>query len=400
MIEFPTTPEMAALEIETRRQSQARPRHAKGFGVAGWADRMGGFIAARPAWWTSLGALESKLAHSTLQQIEIDRPVYIAGLARSGTTILLESLARHPEVKTHRYRDFPFLFTPYLWNRWLDMVPRKAERPVERSHADGIAVTSESPEAFEEMLWMRFFPQLHDPASSAVLDGATENPAFETFYRDHIRKILAVRSGRRYVAKGNYNVTRLRYLAKLFPDARFLIPTRHPVWHIASLMKQDRLFVEGQLDNPRALPHLQRAGHFEFGLDRRPINTGDDQTVAEILDLWRQGNRTGELRGWARYWAMIHHHLADVFESDPALRQAGMLVSYEEICQSPRDTIAAILDHCGLDGDDGFIDILAAGFHFPNYYQPQFNAEELAAIAEETGEAAARFGYNSMTRLG
>src|SRR6185369_898095 len=108
MIEFPTAPDIALPEAATPKlEPRPRSRQPKGFEVAGWVDRMGGFIARRPEWWTSLGALETKLAHSTLQNIQIDRPVYIAGLARSGTTILLESLARHPEVKTHRYRDFP-----------------------------------------------------------------------------------------------------------------------------------------------------------------------------------------------------------------------------------------------------------------------------------------------------
>jgi hypothetical protein len=84
----------------------------------------------------------------------------------------------------------------------------QAIQPAERSHGDGIAVTSESPEAFEEPLWMAFFEGQHDPSASAVLDRRARCPAFERFYRDHIRKLLAVRGGRRYVAKGNYNLTR------------------------------------------------------------------------------------------------------------------------------------------------------------------------------------------------
>jgi hypothetical protein len=215
-----------------------RAPHAarKGFEVAPWMDRVGGFIERHPAWWIRLGSIETALLDGMLADVRIDRPIYVTGLARSGTTILLEALARHPEVATHRYRDFPLLFTPYLWNRWLDLVPRRPEQPAERSHGDGIAVTSDSPEAFEEPLWMAFFPGQHDPSRSAVLDRTVRNPAFERFYGEHIRKLLAVRGGRRYVAKGNYNLTRIGYLAKLFPDARFVIPVRDPVWHVASLM--------------------------------------------------------------------------------------------------------------------------------------------------------------------
>ncbi|WP_256206685.1 sulfotransferase [Pseudomonas sp. BAY1663] len=69
---------------------------------------------------------------------------------------------------------------------------------------------------------------------------------------------------------------RLGYLQRLYPDARFVLAIRDPVWHIASLIKQQRLFVAGERAEPRALEHMRRVGHYEFGLDRRPINVGDD----------------------------------------------------------------------------------------------------------------------------
>jgi hypothetical protein len=363
-----------------------------GFEVAPWMDRLGGFIERHIDWWIRVGSLETRLVESALVDVRIDRPIYVTGLPRSGTSILLESLARHPDVATHRYRDFPMLFTPYLWNRWLDLVPRKPEAPAERSHADGIVVTSESPEAFEEPLWMAFFPDQHDASISAVLDRGTRCPSFERFYRDHIRKLLAVRGRRRYVAKGNYNITRIAYLAKLFPDARFVIPVRDPVWHIASLMKQHRLFLDGQRDNPPARRHLHRVGHFEFGEERRPINIGNDAATAEIVELWRAGE---EVRGWARYWALVHHYIADLLESDAALRQAICVVRYEELCAEPQVTLTELLSHCGLPAVSAFLSDETGRFHPPTYYRPRFNPGELSIIAEETAEVARRFGYDA-----
>jgi hypothetical protein len=366
-------------------------RRRKGFGVAAWMDHAGGIIERHPSWWVKLGSIETGLMDSVLPA-RIDRPIYVTGLARSGTTILLETLARHPDVATHRYRDFPFLFTPYLWNRWLDLVPRKEERPAERSHGDGIAVTSESPEAFEEMLWMAFFSDQHVPSVSAILDRSTHNPAFERFYRNHIRKVLAVRGGRRYVAKGNYNLTRIGYLAKLFPDARFVIPVRDPVWHVASLMKQHRLFLEGQRDNPRAQRHLRRVGHFEFGQDRQPINVGDSAAAADIRDLWHAGE---EVRGWARYWSLVHSYIAGVIATEATLRQAIHVLRYEDLCATPRPIMAGLLSHCGLSDRSGFLADAAARFHQPTYYRPDFTPGDIAIIAEETAAAARLFGYDS-----
>ena len=54
-------------------------------------------------------------------------------------------------------------------------VYRSDAPPAERAHKDRILVTPDSPEAMEEVLWMRFFPAVHDEAASQVLDAATSN---------------------------------------------------------------------------------------------------------------------------------------------------------------------------------------------------------------------------------
>ena len=49
-----------------------------------------------------LGDLETGQLGERLEPIEIDRPVFITGLARSGTTILLNAFRRIEDVATHR----------------------------------------------------------------------------------------------------------------------------------------------------------------------------------------------------------------------------------------------------------------------------------------------------------
>ncbi|KXJ54874.1 MAG: hypothetical protein AXW12_01545, partial [Thalassospira sp. Nap_22] len=264
--------------------------NSNAFHVSGWDHWLSGLVSRHPQHWIRLGNFETKLAADAIEDIKIEKPIFIAGLARSGSTILLETLAGHADAATHRYRDYPPVFTPWLWNRFVDLAPGKKNVAVERTHADGINVTPESPEAFEEMIWMAFFNNLHEIGKSNVLDGHISNPAFEQFYRDHIRKLIHVRGGQRYVSKANYLVTRMEYLLSIFPDARFVLPVRDPVWHIASLIKQHKLFCAGEADNPRAIAHMQRVGHYEFGLDRRPINTGDLHETFAIMKLWTNGD--------------------------------------------------------------------------------------------------------------
>ena len=358
------------------------------FAVAGWVDRLGGHIERHPNLWIRLGDMESRFLRDDLAALHIEAPIYVAGLARSGSTFLLEALASHEDTVTHRYKDFPPVFTPYWWNRFLGFMPKKEATPAERAHKDGIVITEESPEAFEETLWMAFFPKLHDPRYSSMLGRDDENAGFTAFYRDHIKKLLAVRGGKRYLSKGNYNLTRLAFLQKTFEDARFVLPIRAPAWHIASLIKQHRLFRDGLADNRRALDHMRRVGHFEFGPDRRPIHVGDDRAIEAIQGLWAAGS---EVEGQARYWAHLHAKIADQLESDDTLRDAVLVVSYEDLCASPKPMVERLFAHCRLEISAGMANEIATRVQFPGYYQPNFSGTERAMIDEITGPVAERF---------
>jgi hypothetical protein len=365
-------------------------RAADGFQVARWIDAVGGFVNRRPRLWIALGNLETRLMADEIGATAVDRPIFISGLARAGSTILLEILARHPDVVSHRYQDYPLVFTPYWWNRLLERMPKREVPPAERTHRDGIAVGPTSPEAFEEVLWMAFFPHLHQAPQSEVLGDETSHPDFEAFYREHIRKLVRVRRGRRYLSKGNYNVTRLEYLQKLFPDARFVIPVRDPVWHIASLMKQHALFCKGCDRHPEAVRHLQRVGHFEFGLDRRPINAGDPARLSRVMDAWQRGD---EVEGWSLYWAQIYGYLADRLDANPALKDAALVVRFEDMCRAPHEILRRALAHCRLDAPSSWLEDQAEVIRFPSYYRPRFTEGDLVTIERHTADVARRFGY-------
>ena len=91
-----------------------------------------------------------------------------------------------------------------------------------------------------------------------------------------------MRGAERYVSKGNYILARLAYLLKIFPDARFVIPVRSPYTQIPSLMRQHRHLSESLTDNRKGRTRLKRVGLFETGLDRRPMNVGDDALTESI----------------------------------------------------------------------------------------------------------------------
>jgi hypothetical protein len=348
---------------------------------------LSGFVHRHPRLWTWLGNLESHSLRGEIDPVPIDRPIYVAGLARAGTTILLELLSRHPDVATHQYRDFPGQFVPLWWNRGRKSV---SSPPRERAHGDGLTVTEHSPEAMEEAIWMAFFDSLHDPRVNNIFDHTTSNLAFEGFYRDHIRKLLLARQRNRYVAKGNYNFTRFPYLRRLFPDAKFVAVIRHPRQHIASLIKEQRLFCAGETEYPRALAHMQRVGHFEFGFDRRAINVGDG-VAEQVHELWQRGE---EIRGTARYWASLYGWFANLLERDAELATAVQVVRYEDLCGNPHDVTASLLAHCELETSTALTEF-AGQIRPPTYYKVSFTDAEDCIIAEETEAIAQRFSYAS-----
>jgi hypothetical protein len=251
-------------------------------------------------------------------------------------------------------------------------------------------VTTESPDALEEMMWMAFFPRCHRPAVSAVLGADDRHPEFESFYDRHVRKLVLAERAGRYAAKNNYHVARLPYLLRLFPDARILIPVRAPVDHIASLFRLHRLFSTAQRAHPRALAYMRRSGHFEFGLDRRPVNLGDTPRVEQIREALARGD---EARGLGLYWDMVYGHLGRVLASDPAVRRASLVVRYEDITADPGATLRAVLRHCELPEADA-----VACRHAPRVRRPTsdptvFSDPERIAIREATAATAALWGY-------
>ncbi len=361
------------------------------FFVSAGTDLLSGMICGLPGFWSAVGNAESRFFADELAPIGIDRPIYVTGLARGGTTILLEALATAPGVASHRYRDFPLVLAPLVWDRIRAHMPSSQVSAAERAHGDGIMVTPDSPEAMEEVVWMAFFDQLHATGHCHVLGSDSVNPKFDRFYRDHLRKMLHARNGVRYVAKGNYNVTRLDYLLRLFPDARFVVPVRAPEAHIASLIKQQALFTRHCADNPRARRHLRRVGHFEFGPDRTAINTGDDAVAREIETLWAAGE---EVRGWALYWRSIYDFVLSRLDAGRALRAATLVVRFEDLCASPVETLWSIASHCGLEDPSVVLKDFAGRIQAPTYYRPEFSDQERATIQRQTGQSAARLGYD------
>jgi hypothetical protein len=349
--------------------------------LAQLAESAGGLLC-------SLGDLETNWLRRRLRDVSIESPVFITGLARSGTTILLEELSKLPGIGTHRYRDFPFVMTPYFWDRFLDRF--QVEQPArERPHQDRIRITPESPEAYEEPIWQHFFPQAHAANRLHRLTEADRNRDFDAFFADHIRKLLLVRNATRYLSKGNYNVARIEYLARLFPDARFIVPIRHPFAHVQSLMRQHVLFSNYARQDPRVPRYLAAAGHYEFGPQRIPIRL--DQEAGDRIALeWSRGD---DAAGYAVQWAEIYRFVDTLRSNSKSLANRILVVRHEDFCAQPHEELRRILLH--LDVDTGVLAGMRLDHIAASTGERDPRSEEyLTCVWQHTARVARRFGYS------
>lgn len=339
-----------------------------------------------------LSKIETLLSRDVINQLTIDRPIYIVGLARAGTTIILEMLCKHPILASHKYRHFLVPFLPHRYSRLVD-ISRFFIKPRERVHKDGIMVTRESPEAVEEIFWQDFFKNNHNEEISNVMNGTMYNPNFEQFYRNHIRKLLISQGCSRYLAKNNYNITRLEYIHRLFPDVKFLLIIRNPVNQIASLIKQTRLFMELEKKYPLLTDWHRLTGHSEFGHNQLCINTGDNETILKIRRLWK--NEKTIVKGWAYYWSSMYDYVMNLLDTNKEIKEAVLIVRHEDLCDSPAKTIDNILSHTELplNNFEKIKRYYIRHLHKPTYYTPNFTSQEIQDISDVTKATASRFGY-------
>ncbi len=341
------------------------------------------YMSYHNAWlFKILGDIESKILSSQLDEINIERPIFITGLARSGTTILLMILSEERSLGSHKYKDFPFVFTPYMWNRFQSWFSQSQE-PVERAHKDRILITKDSAEGFEEPIWQFFFDHVHDWNSIHVLTESNVNPDFEHFFKAHMKKILLLRNKARYISKNNYNVVRIRYLHSILPHAKFLIPIRHPYTHVYSLNRQHQLFKEYSDKDKRIPEYMRFAGHYEFGPQRVPINISLEEGK-KIHETWDKGN---DLLGYAIQWASVYKYVWNLAQ-DKELNKNVKIVRYEDLCLESDSILRKILKFLELEQFDSDVDL-----SIPTYYNLNLSKDAKEEIWQETKEVAKLFGY-------
>ena len=234
----------------------------------------------------------------------INNHVFIAGLARSGTTILLNALYHSNEFASLSYKDMPFVLAPNLWSKWSN--DKKIIHYVERAHKDGIEISIESPEAFEEVFWKTFDEK----------DIETEEK-----FKTYIQLINNRYQKRRYLSKNNQNIRRINVISKIFPNSKILIPFRDPMQHAYSLLVQHKKFIEYSKDDKFISNYMSWIGHTEFGPNYIPIintNTNFKNPLS--------------INHWVEQWYLTYKNCFDNFKDQKNIH----FICYETLCKSEK----------------------------------------------------------------
>jgi len=267
--------------------------------------------------------LEEIIHGSKAKKHPVEEYVFITGLARSGTTALMNKIFATDEYASLQYSNMPILLSPNLWNKKLKIAKH------ERAHKDGIIIDGNSPEEFDEYFWKVF---LND---SYIKDGLLPHEVDEKVLKKYLTYVALIchsKGKKKYISKNNNNILRLSSLAKI-PENQIIILFREPLTHASSLMKLHKTFSENQKEDPFVLDYFNYLGHHEFGLDHKPFLLTQD--FIKNKDNYGRD----DLNYWLQIWINYYEYLLDNFDDHL------MVVSFEDLIEEPNKVFAYVKEN-------------------------------------------------------
>lgn len=273
----------------------------------------------------------------------MEKPIFVCGLARSGTTLVTHILNLHSAIGSFLYRDLPFVEVPYLWHFFGNLYYGN-QPPKKREHGDEMLVDPDSPDAFEELLWKSHIAAYDEGGFCNVLDASYHNSSLEEHLPEAMNKVLYTRGKKtRYLSKGNYNLLRLHYILKLFADARIILCVRNPFAHAHSLARVHAAFMEASACNKYFASRLDLLGHYEFGPRRRVIRLEHGRS-AETMDHWAKGEN---YLGYLLQWQDVYSFVQTAYGGNSNI----LWLDSASLLQKKEQTLERLLTFCHLSQD-------------------------------------------------
>lgn len=272
--------------------------------------------------------MEEALYAQKLKQLDVKQYVFVTGLARSGTTAVMNKIFGTGQYASLQYANMPFLLSPNLWKRKLKIESH------ERAHKDGIIIDGNSPEEFDEYFWKAFLKDAYIKENGLALHDVDDKILAK--YLTYVRLICLAKGKDKYVSKNNNNVLRLTTLQKIDLN-KIIILFRDPLSHASSLMKLDKSFSKNQHEDPFSLDYFNYLGHHEFGLNHKPF-----LLTAEFADHRQQYSKES-LNYWLAIWLNYYGYLLQQNVDD------NLFICFEDLIKEPDLVYNHIAAYLALD---------------------------------------------------
>lgn len=289
---------------------------------------------------------------SSSERSVVDRPIFIVGCGRSGTTLLYDMLALHPDLA--------------WFSSYVQRVPHRPELallsrlhavgPLRRSHLSWIPRPREG-----HAIWDA--TRVAQPGDNGPLVAADVTASDARAMRRTVSRVVRFHGRPRFMNKNTRNARRILFLDAVFPDAHFVHVVRDPRATVASLLR------------------------VAFWPDL-PIWWVDNRTPRELVD---EGMSAVALAAefWAREVAQVLDDLSNLDES------RSTTVAYEDLVKNPIAEVGRVLDRTDLSRDPHVFEALAEHHASSrnDKFRRDFDNEQLAQIEGIAGSVAARCGY-------
>ena len=260
--------------------------------------------------------------------------IFVSGLPRSGSTILMRLLYETNQFASLTYRDMPFILSPNLWSKIIGH-KIKSYPSKERAHGDNILINIDSPEALDEIFWRVKLKNNYVHADKLVIHDVNNEIIKE--FRNFVSLLLNKYKKKLYLSKNNNNLLRLESIIRAFPNCLILIPFRDPVQQANSLLTQHQNFIKIQNEDKFVKNYMSYLVHHEFGVNHRPYEFMKNNNP--IFD-------NNSLNYWLTQWINTYNYLSQEKFSE---KNNIMYVNYEYLCENPQKIFENIVKKINLD---------------------------------------------------
>ena len=257
-----------------------------------------------------------------VKNIKIIKPTFVLGSPRSGTSLITEILSKTSSFGSAYQKDIPFCTTPIIWNYFSKFF--YGNNKSLRIHNPDLKLTLDSSDYMDEFIWKtsnknykKFYLKYMDK------DYKKFN---SSYYKNFIKKILYLRKKNFYLSKNNNFILRVKFLKKIFPDARFIYCVRNPIFTSLAQYKINKLFMDlDKKNNNFSSKYLDIIGHYEFSKAFKPFKISNYKTVAKF---WK---RNDYLNSYLLQWININNFFLKKYLVNKNLKKDIFIFNYDKL---------------------------------------------------------------------